>query len=298
MDSAAIVKKFDKLNIWRQGDQRAPHKPLLILYALSRWARGDRSEIPFVEIDRDVTELLKEFGPPRRSFHPEYPFWRLQNDSVWNVQPKVGLTPRRSNTDPTKSSLLKHNVHGGFSDQVKAALEDDPTLVGVIARRMLEQHFPESIHADILASVGLSFEVALGTTSKRDPGFRKRVLVAYEYRCAICGFDVRLGSVSIGLDAAHIRWHQAGGPDFESNGLALCVLHHKMFDLGVFTLDKDSIAVSDQVHGTVGFDEALLRHHGMKVRKPQRPEWKPEPDHLRWHHREVFKGQARSLGSA
>jgi putative restriction endonuclease len=36
MDSAAIVKKFDKLNIWRQGDQRAPHKPLLILYALAR----------------------------------------------------------------------------------------------------------------------------------------------------------------------------------------------------------------------------------------------------------------------
>jgi HNH endonuclease len=59
------------------------------------------------------------------------------------------------------------------------------------------------------------------------------VLTAYEYRCAVCGFDVRLGSVSIALDAAHIRWHQAGGADLEKNGLALCVLHHKTFDLGL-----------------------------------------------------------------
>src|SRR5436189_6378643 len=37
---------------------------------------------------------------------------------------------------------------------------------------------------------------------------------------------------------AHIRWHQAGGPDIENNGLALCVLHHKTFDLGAFTLSE------------------------------------------------------------
>jgi putative restriction endonuclease len=27
---------------------------------------------------------------------------------------------------------------------------------------------------------------------KRAPAFRKRILTAYEYRCAVCGFDVRL----------------------------------------------------------------------------------------------------------
>ena len=58
---------------------------------------------------------------------------------------------------------------------------------------------------------------------------RVQTLTAYEYRCTICGFDVRLGPVPVALDAAHIRWHQAGGPDTESNGLALCVVHHKLF---------------------------------------------------------------------
>jgi putative restriction endonuclease len=154
------------------------------------------------------------------------------------------------------------------------------------------------LHLDILAAVGLSLApapLAAATAGrKRDPTFRARVLTAYEYRCAACGFDVRLGSVSVALDAAHIRWHQAGGPDEERNGLALCVLHHKLFDLGAFTLDPGGrLLVSDQVNGTAGLEEALMRHHGGRVRPAQRPEWWPDVAFLDWHGREVFKGAAR-----
>jgi putative restriction endonuclease len=53
------------------------------------------------------------------------------------------------------------------------------------------------------------------------------------------------------LDAAHIR------PDEEPNGLALSVLHHQLLDLGAFTLAKDGrVPVSEQAHGTGGFEEA------------------------------------------
>jgi putative restriction endonuclease len=104
---------------------------------------------------------------------------------------------------------------------------------------------------------------------------------------------VRLGNVSIALDAAHIRWHQAGGPDVEGNGLALCVLHHKTFDLGAFTVRAGVMLVSDRAHGTAGFEEWLLAHHGRPVREPQRPDWRPERGHLEWHGREVFKGEPR-----
>ena len=34
--SDTVLKRFEVLNIWKQGDQRAPHKPLLVLYALGR----------------------------------------------------------------------------------------------------------------------------------------------------------------------------------------------------------------------------------------------------------------------
>ena len=128
----------------------------------------------------------------------------------------------------------------------------------------------------------------------RDPQFRRRVLTAYEWRCAACGFDVRLGSASIALDAAHVRWHQAGGPPVEGNRLALCGLHHEVFDLGAFTVTAGGVVlVSDRASGTAGFEEALMRHHGEQARPAQRPEWCPAPEHLDWHAREVFKGEAR-----
>jgi hypothetical protein len=37
MSSHAILTRFDGLNVWKQGDQRAPHKPLPVPCALRRW---------------------------------------------------------------------------------------------------------------------------------------------------------------------------------------------------------------------------------------------------------------------
>ena len=128
----------------------------------------------------------------------------------------------------------------------------------------------------------------------RDPAFRQRVLTAYERRCAVCGFDVRLGDVALGLDAAHIRWHQAGGPDTVDNGLALCVLHHKLFDRGAFTLTEGyHVELSEHLHGAGGFDVHLLNFHGRPIRAPQASAYLPAPTHLGWHRREVFQGPPR-----
>ena len=76
---------------------------------------------------------------------------------------------------------------------------------------------------------------------------------------------MRLGSVSIGLDAAHIKWCQAGGPDTEVNGLALCVLHHKVFDLGAFTISDGVVLVSEHAHCGPAFEQSLLAFHGKQI---------------------------------
>ena len=72
----------------------------------------------------------------------------------------------------------------------------------------------------------------------------------------------------MGLEAAHIRWHQAGGPDIEGNGMALCSLHHKLFDRGAFTLDSSfRVIVSDDING-VGAEQVLWAYH---QKKPEHP---------------------------
>jgi putative restriction endonuclease len=299
MSREQILQLFDNLGIWTQGDQRAPHKPLLVLYALARWSRGDHAAISFHDLDPDLTSLLKEFGPPRQSYHPEYPFWYLQNDGVWTLHGTQDLEMRKGKNQPPKSELIAHKVTGEFSKDVQEALDADDSLAWEISTRLLESHFPESIHSDILEAVGFNLGSIIRKGQTRDPKFRQRVLTTYEYRCAVCGFNVRLGSVSIALDAAHIRWHQAQGPDTEINGLALCTLHHKTFDLGAFTINSERILlVSDQANGTNGFEDLLMKHHGNCIRAPQRPEHRPAPHFLDWHQREVFKGLARHVGNA
>lgn len=131
------------------------------------------------------------------------------------------------------------------------------------------------MHEDVLSAVGLSFD----TVRKRDPQFRDRILKAYGYQCAICGFSVRLGHSLIAVEAAHIKWHQYKGPDTEDNGVALCSMHHKLFDRGVFTISQElKILVSEDAHGSKGFDDWLMKFHGQAISKPIRPEYKPRED--------------------
>ena len=92
----------------------------------------------------------------------------------------------------------------------------------------------------------------------------------------MCGFDVRLGRILIAVEAAHIKWHQAGGPDEERNGLALCSLHHKLFDRGVFTISNSlSVIVSESANGTRGFQEWVVAYHGKEIRPPATPQLLP-----------------------
>ncbi len=290
-----LIGKVGALNVWKRGDQRAPHKPLLLLLALGRLQQQERRLMPYAEVDPALRELLIEFGPPRRSIHPEYPFWRLQNDGLWMLAETEGLRRRRSNTDPTRRTLLDNEVAGGFPEPVYDLLRREPALIERIAYLVLHEHFPASMHQDLLDAVGLSLDTRQTTRRKRDTDFRGRVLRAYAFRCAVCGFDLRIDNRTIGLEAAHVKWHQAGGPDVEANGIALCTMHHKLLDRGAFRITPAyRLLVSERVHGTGGLDEWLLRYHGTPVQQPQRTSYHLEPAFLSWHVREVFKGPERA----
>lgn len=289
-----IAQRFRNLHTWRRAGERAPHKPLLALYALGRLSREEERLIPFAEVDKSLGNLLRDFGPVRRSVHPEYPFWRMQRDRVWEVRSQFPLRARAGSTDPLRTELVRGEAAGGFTEDVDAALRTNPEAVRTIAHALLDAHFPATVHEDILSAVGLDLEPSWIPRVRRDPAFRTRVLTAYEHRCAVCGLDLRLGGVQIALDAAHIQWFQAGGPDSIENGLALCALHHKLFDRGAFTISTSHhIVLSERVHGGTGFDIHLLAFHGALLRPPQTRRYLPHEPFLEWHHREVFQGPAR-----
>ena len=296
-DLKDVLQKVSNLRIWVRRGQTAPHKPLLMLYALGQYSQGIE-ELPFATVDTALRKLLREFGPGLRHLHTEYPFWRLQNDQLWLVTADDHLEHRSGNTDIKRSELISKNAIGEFTTQVKRILKSDPRNMTAIATLLLENNFPDTLHQDILDSVGLRLDVG-GGQKRRSPEFRREVLRAYESRCCVCGYDVRLGDTPAGLEAAHIKWFQAGGPDSVSNGLALCTLHHKLFDLGAFTIDPNDLILtfSQDISGTNQIDW-LLAFHGRSMRQPQSEIYLPRREYLDWHQDTIFRSPQRDIARA
>jgi putative restriction endonuclease len=82
--------------------------------------------------------------------------------------------------------------------------------IAEIAAVVLENHFSTGLHSEILEACGIQLEYSKAA-KKRDPAFRERILRAYQYRCAVCGFRAQMSGRHLALEAAHIKWHAAGG---------------------------------------------------------------------------------------
>lgn len=302
-----FLRRLDGIFVWRRDGERAPHKPLLLLLALGRVQRRERRLAPYGnEIAKDLKSLLRRFGRPRSVLHPEAPFARLRRDGLWEVVTDKDLDSIRGKGGITHGQLVDHAAAGGFPASDQRLLLGDPALVEEAAQRLLDCHFAPSLHDDIRDAVGLTRpseqRFSAAASSRRDPRFRHSVLRAYERRCAACGFDVRLDDDLVGLDAAHIRWHSEGGPDDVRNGLALCILHHRIFDRGAIGLERAAtgfrLVVSDEVNGQSPAFRQLLDCHGRPLRSPQRARQHPNPDFVDWHRRQVFRGEPRERSSA
>ncbi len=294
-----VLDLFRNLKVWKKGDQRAPHKPLLVLMALARLQGGGERLWSFEDINPLLHELLVEFGPgDRKSVHPEYPFWYLRNDGVWEVPDAATLARRvahrKRSKDIPKGVLLEMKAQAGFPPELDALLRTRPDLVNRIAALLLDAHFPRSVHEDILDAVAFPWVVEPRFRRARDPAFRERILRIYERRCAVCGYDGRMGRAELGLEAAHIKWHCHSGPDTEDNGLALCLFHHRALDRGALGIDQDhTLMVSQHAIGSVGLPDWLHRYAGRPLRTPVPGGARPHEDHISWHQREVFKSPAR-----
>ncbi|MCY3789695.1 MAG: HNH endonuclease [Gemmatimonadetes bacterium] len=238
------------------------------------------------DVDQALKALLRQFGPPRKHVHPEFPFWRLRRDGVWDVSGAEHITVTPSG-DAHVRSLRQENAHGGFPASVFALLQNKANLAMEIAYSLLEAHFPPSLHHDVLQAVGIDADFEHIHRRRRDSAFSNVVLTAYGHKCAVCAFAVRLGNRPVALEAAHIKWHRAGGPDQVRNALALCALHHRLFDAGAFTVSIDrKIMVAASVTGG-GRDYALGRFQAKPLFLPTRDEDLPDVGFLKWHHREV-----------
>lgn len=291
------------LRQWTRGGARAPHKPLLLLYVLGRFRADDEDDgrgLRYSAVEGDLQRLLAEYGPPNRTT-PAYPFHYLASDGVWEVRTDHGPGSPGSGVRDLRAS----GATGRLAPDLRAALRRDPTLLARITQVLLDLHFPPSLHGELREAVGLDLEPAevaeaavaslAAARGQRDRRMRERVLTAYEYRCAFCGYDGRIGAVAVGLEAAHVRWWAFGGPDDVENGLCLCSLHHKLFDKGVLGVgDGHRVLVSQRFVGhSDAAREQVTALAGRPLLGPQPGADRVAAGHRAWHVRQVFHGEPR-----
>jgi putative restriction endonuclease len=299
-----LLEDFRKIRTFGKAGKRAPHKPLLLLIALARVQSGADRWLAYPEVEARLGQLLMRYSPFGNPT-PWNPFWRLRNDRfrdgdseapLWEVRGSAALleAARVKNSSPGGKFLRDNAAAAGFHQDLHAFLAANPSIVNDLAEDILERNFPPTYHEELLDEIGMPWVVEWERARprrKRDPKFRERVLSAYNYACAMCGYDGRIGEISLGLEAAHIRWHAMKGPDAVDNGLALCTFHHKVFDFGAIGLtDQLVVQVKASVNWRSESGAQLLDLHDRALIQPRRGE-APNLAHVRWHRAEVFGAQ-------
>lgn len=288
------VERLLALRLHQEHGKRSPHKPLLALIALGQLVNHGSSSLPWSEAESQLADMLAEFGPPSstgRAQGAAYPFTRMRADGVWQLDADVPM----DNVGP----LRREGVSGSFAADVEAELAAQPALALTAARLLCTRHFPDTMVADVLVAAGLDPDLVLGAprlpnplvdARRRSATWRLAVVDAWDRQCAFCGYDGQLGAAAVGIEAAHVRWWAFGGPDDLDNGLALCSLHHKLFDRGALGVSPDlEVLVSTNFTARTPTGRALYDLHGRALRpRPGTP--LPAVEHVGWHSREVFKG--------
>lgn len=282
------------------GGRRAPHKPLLVLWLLGRFAATGSTAVSYEEAEEPVSRLINDFGPAvtspaRARERAAMPFVHLERE-LWDPRDADGR-PLGSDVPERGGRLRAHGAHGRLRPGAEALLADPATLAEA-ARLLLEQHFTAVLEAPLRDAVGLdltaldeaAYVPAQRKRRSRRAGFAEEVLQAYAYACAFCGFDGALGRNPVGLEAAHVRWHSQDGPDEVHNGLALCSLHHTLFDLGVLGLLPDlRIQVSQGYVARSRSGREIDSLHGRPAATPRPGRPTVAPEFVLWHGQQVFK---------
>lgn len=135
----------------------------------------------------------------------------------------------------------------------------------------------------------------------RDARFRREVITAYDFTCAVTGLttgDMPTRRANQLLDAAHIRPVSDLGSDAVTNGLALTPTVHRLFDQGFISArwTQGGLELVRSPHLNPSMVESGERgtvirlQDGLPLVLPtNRSAW-PSRDQIRYHHREVFKG--------
>jgi len=160
MEPATWESLIAGMTTWSRGTERAVHKPLLVLMILGRAQRGGPANVfRFRDVDEPLREALRAFGPARKSYRAELPFWRLKEDGFWVVQDEARLSKLTNGSAPGRRLLLEEDAAAEVPRGMWDELAGDPARVARLVRGVLERHWPAEVRGQVAAEVVFGMKV-------------------------------------------------------------------------------------------------------------------------------------------
>ncbi|MFJ2647099.1 HNH endonuclease [Streptomyces sp. NPDC087420] len=263
-----LMDRLRSLRVHQRNGQRSRHKPLALLWGISRIATGKSRLAPWHEFRDEVGGLMAEFGLPESSVTPEYPFWHLRTSHLWDVR---GIPPERAM--PQAAVFDSVNLEGGMTEEASHLL-GQPVVRSQAIAVLRETYLADMDQHALMERLGLAgYESASGVgdgpedqRTQRGQAARRTTTASQVVRnvrlanaakalhsdhCQVCGLQLptQFGTYS---EAAHIRGlgRPHNGPDELANLLVLCPNHHVQFDTLAIYVDTDGF-VRATADGTV-----------------------------------------------
>jgi hypothetical protein len=151
MSSHPLAQRFFNIKIGKVSGGYAVNKPLLLLLALSRCFQEKSRLVEFVVYEKLAAPISSLLG---YKINICYPFGRLVNDEIWEIESKIKLSVTDSG-DLYRSELVINQVKGGFVGKIYGELVKDKPLILNISNQLLQDYFPIEQHAALRAAVDL-----------------------------------------------------------------------------------------------------------------------------------------------
>lgn len=311
----SLSQKIAEMKTAWYNNAPALNKPLLLLYVLSQYKKGHPRLFLFQnEIQRQLRDLLKRYGPERRTYEVLMPFWRLKHDEFWKLE---GIDPilLESPVEPKIKNAIESRLCGGFDPASFSLLQSKKDLIDVLAKQILEKYFPEEIHSSLFheldfktsaqpiatecqidhfdliqqdieiisqdRSINDTTRTALIQARVGQGTFRSECLALYP-ECPVTGITFQPL-----LRASHIKPWSACKTAQERldpyNGLMLAAHIDTLFDSGWISFaNEGEILISNQLDFET-CDKLSLPERIVTLRTPSL-------SYLKWHRDYVFKG--------
>lgn len=309
---AVYARKFTRLRQSNTPYGKAPHKPVFLLTLLELIDKQFITVNQMTITPELVATFKENFSLLVKTAHKDdftQPFFYLQSDGFWFLQPKAGYS---IDSHIRSVQILSDRLDFAYftEDLFNLLLNDYARLS--LKNILLDYYFTDIKNEFLrIKNAGHSYVNELETylLNEKESSyiplqsvddeetrfvrgglFKKLVPKVYDFTCAISGMKVIAVDGSSLVEACHIIPISISGDDKVTNGIALCPNLHTALDRGMIGVDEQlHVIVSPSLAENVASPYNLKQFHGKPIRLPFGEIHYPKMESFRWHMRERFK---------